>query len=533
MKKAAIYARVSSQRQKDQETIESQLEALLQFAKANDLSIPSEWVFKDDGISGASLVRAGLERLRDLVSEGILDTIIILSPDRLARKYHHQVLLLEEFARANAEVRFIKSPSNATPEDNLLLQIQGMFAEYERAQIAERSRRGRKHKAQNGCVNVLGRAPYGYRYIKKSIAGDAYFEIIDREAEIVRFIFNLYTREQTSIWLISKQLQKSAIPSPTGGKTWSTATLYGMLKNPAYMGKAHFGRRTKHPHDPMRLADRRLRDGRISLKGKHSRMFNKLEDCIPIPVPAIITDETYQWALETMSRNKALSPRNTKNPTLLQGLLVCGKCGYAYLKAGSGRLTHYRCGAKNVRCGNKRVRQQDIDDQVWNSVFDLLKKPELIQGEIERRISEMKGDAERVKSKQLDLDISRIEDEKNRLLDGYQAGCLNIVDLKERLLPLDQREKTLRKEANRLTDTHVSQQRFLEISEAISRFSELFNESERSLSLEEKRKVLRLLIRDVEIHPDEVIVNHTIPFQKSSPNMAKTQNAQLHSRRRR
>jgi site-specific DNA recombinase len=167
-KPAAIYARVSSDRQKENHTIASQTAALIEHAEANGYTVPAEWVFQDEGYSGANLVRPGLEALRDLAAEGEIRAALVYSPDRLSRKYAYQVLLAEELSRCGVELVFLKAPAGTSPEDQLLVQFQGMIAEYERAQIIERSRRGKRHKAHEGVVNVLSGAPYGYRYLLRS-----------------------------------------------------------------------------------------------------------------------------------------------------------------------------------------------------------------------------------------------------------------------------------------------------------------------------------------------------------------------------
>ena len=146
MRPAALYVRVSSDRQREEHTIESQVDALIEHAENEGYMVPRDWIFKDEGYSGSSLVRPGLERLRDLSFEGQIDTVLIYSPDRLSRKYAYQVLLTEEFSKNGVDVVFIKSPKATTPEEELLLQFQGMIAEYERAQIIERSRRGKRHR---------------------------------------------------------------------------------------------------------------------------------------------------------------------------------------------------------------------------------------------------------------------------------------------------------------------------------------------------------------------------------------------------
>ena len=162
---AAIYARVSSARQKKDETIGSQTAALRDHAGQLGVELPEEWVFEDEGHSGATLVRPALERLRDVVAGVGVDVVLCYSPDRLARKFAYQALLIEEFARAGTRVEFIKGPRGDSPEDQLMVQFQGMFAEYEKAQLMERYRRGKAYRARSGSVNVLGGAPFGYRYL--------------------------------------------------------------------------------------------------------------------------------------------------------------------------------------------------------------------------------------------------------------------------------------------------------------------------------------------------------------------------------
>jgi site-specific DNA recombinase len=167
----AFYARVSSERQAQTRTIESQIAALENRINSDGYRLLDEFKFIDDGYSGSQLIRPALERLRDKVFSGEIDKIYIHSPDRLSRKYAYQMVLLEEFQRSGTEIIFLNCESNDTPESQLLLQMQGMIAEYERAKIIERNRRGRIYAAKKGSVSVLRAAPYGYRYIDKHTGG--------------------------------------------------------------------------------------------------------------------------------------------------------------------------------------------------------------------------------------------------------------------------------------------------------------------------------------------------------------------------
>src|SRR5918994_3829549 len=240
---AAIYARVSSERQRQDETIQSQTVGLRELAADCGLLVPEDLVFEDEGFSGATLQRPALERLRDRAAEGAFEVLLCHAPDRLARRYAYQVLLLEEFHRVGVQVRFAKEPARgATPEDELLRQFQGMIAEYERAQIRERTRRGKLHRARTGHQAVMAGAPYGYRFVKKTDLTDGYWEIDESEAEVVREIFRRYTEEQVAIAELARWLTAQEIATRTGKRVWDRSTVWGMLRNPAYRGQAAYGK---------------------------------------------------------------------------------------------------------------------------------------------------------------------------------------------------------------------------------------------------------------------------------------------------
>ncbi len=296
MKAAAIYARVSSEQQKEENTIASQTAALIEFAREQGYGVPDEWVVEDEGFSGASLLRPGLERLRDLAAEGHIQAVLIHSPDRLSRKYAYQVLLTEEFARHGVETIFLKAPHSGTPEDQLMLQFQGMIAEYERAQILERSRRGKRHRAKAGEVSVLCGAPYGYRYIRKTRDAPARYEIDAAEAEIVRLVYDTYTVDGLSIGAIARLLREMGPPTRRRVTRWERSVVWAMLRNPAYKGAACFnktqvGQRQKVTR-PFRLSGRTVH-GEKSCGHERPR-----EEWIEIPVPAIVSEEAFALAAD-------------------------------------------------------------------------------------------------------------------------------------------------------------------------------------------------------------------------------------------
>lgn len=247
----ALYARVSSESQTRDNTIASQITALRERIAAESFQLEPDHSYVDEGYSGSILSRPALERLRDAIAGGHIERIYVLSPDRLARRYAHQVLLIDEFRRAGAEVVFLNHPIGGTAEDDLLLQVQGVIAEYERAKILERSRRGRRHAARSGSVSALTGAPFGYRYVSRAEGGGvARFEVVDEESHVVRLIFAWIGVDRMSLREVCRRLQRMGCQTRKGSSYWYASTIRSMLDNPAYIGRATFGRSRFLPPRP-------------------------------------------------------------------------------------------------------------------------------------------------------------------------------------------------------------------------------------------------------------------------------------------
>src|SRR3989449_3703328 len=245
---AAIYARVSSEQQAAAHTIESLLAVLSERAENDGVPVPAERLFVDDGYSGATLVRPALDRLRDLAATGAVNRIYVHSPDRLARNYAYQVLLIDEWRRVGVEAVFLNRPLGQSPEDDLFLQVQGIVGESERAKIKERSRRGKKHAAQRGSLNVMSCAPFGYRY--NSVpegGGQARFEPIPEQARVVKRVFEWIALDRCSLGEVCRRLQKAGERTQSGKSIWSRQVVWHILQNPAYYGKAAVGKTPMTP----------------------------------------------------------------------------------------------------------------------------------------------------------------------------------------------------------------------------------------------------------------------------------------------
>ena len=520
MKPAAIYTRVSSDRQKEEHTIGSQVQALIEYAQAEGYAVPSEWIFQDEGYSGSVLVRPGLERVRDLAAEGQVETVLVYSPDRLSRSYAHQVLLIEEFSRHGVEVVFIKSLKADTPEKKLLLQFQGMIAEYERALIRERSRRGKRFRAKCGVVNVLSGAPYGYRYVKKTETASAYYEIIEEEARVVAEIYRLYTEELVSIGEITRRLNAQGVPTRKGRSAWERSTVWAVLRNPAYIGKACYGKTQVVERQKItRLLRKR---GGYSPRCSSNRERPR-QEWIEIAVPAIIRPEVFALAEERLEKNKQLSRRGTKEPSLLQGMLVCSKCGYAFYRSSSRtskrKIYYYRClGSDDYRyqngrvCSQRPIRQDYMDDLVWKEVMKLLKNPQLIKSEIDKRVKQAQQSSPiKLRKQTLLRNKTKIKKGIDRLLDAYQEGLIPLGQLRTRIPDLRKKEAGINSELQGLEAQAMNQEKYQKIYQNMEMFLTRLHQSAGSLDIIARRKILQLVVKEILVGPDNLIIRHSIP----------------------
>ena len=526
MRTAAIYARVSSDQQREAHTIASQTAALIEWARTLDLEVPQAWIVEDEGYSGATLERPGLERVRDLAAEGQIQAVLIYSPDRLSRKYAYQILLIEELARHGVETRFLNAPQGATAEDQLLVQFQGMIAEYERAQILERSRRGKRHRARAGEISVLSGAPYGYRYIRKSDEAPASYAVIDAEACVVRQVYEHYTMAGWSIGAITRWLTDHGVATRKPGTRWERSMVWAMLRNPAYRGTACFG---KTRVAPRQRGTRALR-ARGGLTTRNSANHERpREEWIEIPVPALIDEPTFARAQELLHENKVRSRRRTIAPSLVQGLVSCRRCGYALSRAStrsSARLIHYyRCigsdGWRHLggpRCDTRPVRQDLLDQIVWTEVIRLLEDPALIQHELDRRLAAARAaDPTKQREQTVQRDLVRVGKSIERVLTAYQEDLLSLEQLRERMPSLRQREQALRAERQSIADQTRERTTYLRLAETLTAFLARLRVAADTLDILERQRLVRLLIKEVLVGDDTIVIRHCIPVPSAPP----------------
>ena len=378
--RVALYARVSTERQEQQGTIASQLDALTRWAREQHHDVVDAYVCVDDGYSGTRLDRPGLDRLRDGAEAGAFKAALVLCPDRLARKYAYQILILEELERFDVRVIFLDQPLSDDPQARLLTQIQGAVAEYERIKIAERYRRGKLFRARQGEV-CWGKVPYGYRRIPRRDGVPAQVEVSEPEAQVVRQIFRWHVDEHLSVRQIALRLTESPHVTATGLPRWGISTVTRMLHNEAYIGTMYYNRR-ESVGGKSNSASRRQRLSTC-------RQDRPAAEWIPLQVPPIIDAELFRRSQAIHYDNSRFSPRHLKSGHyLLRRVVRCRVCDLAMschrMRGRNGTFHHYYyCAGHDVlyarravgRCPQRNLRADELDKLVWGEVRRHLEHP--------------------------------------------------------------------------------------------------------------------------------------------------------------
>ena len=516
--RAAFYARVSGEQQAAAHTIESQIAALSERASSDGMPVPAERQFVDDGHSGATLIRPALDRLRDLVNVGAIDRIYVHSPDRLARNYAYQVLLLDEWRRRGVEVVFLNRPLGQSPEDDLLLQVQGIVSEYERAKIMERSRRGKKHAAQSGSLNVMSGAPFGYRYVPvREGEGQARFEPVAEQSRVVQQIFSWIGRDRCSLAEVCRRLHKTGTPTATGKSVWSREAVWHVLQNPAYMGKAAYGKTHMMP----RGKKSRLRAARghpTQPRRSNAPKPADLKEWVFVSVPAIVDEALFRAAHAQLEENRSRARQGRRRPGyLLQGLTCCAKCGYAYYgktlrQVGAGRqlrdFLYYRCsGSDGYRfggeriCSNSQVQGNILERAVWSEVSKLLMNPQSIELEHQDRTknSAFLDNLETLRSQK-----AKLEHAVERLIDSFAEGLIEkdqfasrMARTKSRIADLDTRIKAYAGDLDQREHLRLAMNRLRELAATVG--PELA-----SADWQRRREIIRTIVQRIDIDTDVI-----------------------------
>jgi site-specific DNA recombinase len=506
MRRAALYARVSTRHQEQEATIESQLAQVLGYAEQHDLEVPVEHQFVDQAVSGQQLARPGLDRLRDAAAAHAFTVLLCLSPDRLARNLAAQQVVLQELTWCGVEVIFLNQPTLAdSPQTQLLLNIQGAFAEYERVLISERMRRGRLYRLRQG-QSVPSQAPYGYRFHPATRHEPSCWVTVPAEAAVVQAFFVEYTQGGLTLGQLARQLNERRVPSPEG-KRWQRSTLGRLLRQPAYKGTAYYNR---HQRDHSTLGQAR-RQGRGSLRFPRNRL-RPVEEWIEVRVSAIVDEALWQAAQERLAMQARFARRNSRRAYLLRGLLVCGICGHTLQGRTQADIVTYECvhGSRHrpvaVPKHTCRLRADVVEPLVWEALAELLHDPERIQGAWDALQADPSTADELSRWRQRQAALQK---QRQRLLDAYQAELISLQELSERQQPINAELAELEKQLA------VSAQRQAPPL-SLEAFTQHIQRALAASDIETRQEVLRLLIERIVVTDETLTVEHIVPTVNSS-----------------
>jgi len=514
--RVATYVRVSTLQQVQTQTIEQQLVRLQQYAQQQGWDWSSEHIFRDDGYSGSNLNRPGLDRLRDKVAQRSFDLLLVTAPDRLARKYVHQMLLVEEFEQAGCRVEFVERPMSQDPNDQLLLQIRGAVAEYERSLIAERMRRGRQYKYRTGQLLPWTQAPYGYRSDPDRPRAPEGVRLEPTEAALVSEIFARYLCAGETLSSLAKYLTDQKIPSPSGKAYWRPQSVRRILTNPVYTGMVYAGRSQVRP-----VQRRRSPLAPLGTRPNSTRPVVTEEWILVGQVPAIISLEQFEQVQAKFAQNQQQAKRNNKAHTyLLRALVSCGLCGLTCRGQTRHRYGYYLCSGKShlvqngreTRCASRLIPMKQLDQIVWDDLCQLLTQPEVITQALQRvQAGEWLPQELQARRRNLSQAGTGLSHQLERLTEAYLASVMSLTEYQRRRQELEQRLAVLEQQQRELEVQATRQMELAGLANHIEDFCQRVQTGLAEATFEHKRQLIELLIDRVVVSNEQVEIRYVIP----------------------
>lgn len=491
-----IYGRVSTEEQaRSGFSIDFQVREGKKKAGTEDVKL-----YLDEGISGEFLERPGLNELRQDVKDGIITKIIVLDPDRLARKLMLQLIITDEFERRGVELVFINGEYAKTPEGQLFYSMRGAIAEFEKAKINERMTRGRREKAKQGKV-IKNSHIYGYNYDKEK----SEYVINEQEARVVQLIFNLFTRPNEiakGINGIALYLTNQGIPTKKGAKAWHKQVVRQILLNEAYTGTL--------------IQNKWNTEGMLGNKHKPSgekvpMRLRPKEEWIYVDCPMIINKFQFEQAQRLLGEARRRYAKNSVNKYLLSGLVRCGVCENTMTGRKQKNWDKYdfeysdlknTAGAKNRGCG-MRIKCEIVDNIVWERVHAWLSQPEEIAA------ASMEEEQESFTAQEINRienDLDKTKQARKRLIKLFSSDLdMGEDDIREELRELAEKEDHLKR---RLADLHAE----IESMEQIENSRNLLQDTLEyyltlnpdELTFEDKQNLIRRVVKEVRVTKDEI-----------------------------
>ncbi len=510
--RVALYARVSSEEQREGQTIDSQVDELERFTKQNGWLIAG--VYKDEGWSGSILDRPELDRLRDDAAKGLFTAVLINDVDRLARDVTHLGVLKRNLERQGVQVIFKKLPAEITPTRNLMVNILGSFAEFEREMIADRTRRGKRHKVEVRKQYLGAKPPYGFRYIHKdrSAAKEGYLEIASEEAGVVRDIYRWVAEEGLSARKVVTRLNELRLPTRKGTKAWQRSTVLRILRSEVYVGVWYYN---KHKScEPLRSAT----NTRYKKSLRSSRRLRARTEWLPVILPdqlRLMDRDVWEGVQKQLDQNRTFSPRNTKHSYLLSGLIECGACQARYVGDPCHGKYYYRCGARCKKVSS--IKEQDLNSVVWNALQEAVMNPRIIEDQVTKlnQRNKLRATQSVAEVAQLREALDQLNAEETRVLEAYRLGVLSPALLAQELEKLNARRSSLQRRQASLsppsgpTDMPTFRKTLRDYLRIAARRLDTF-------SFEERQRFLRLLVKSIVFEGDKVRIRGRISLDDNT-----------------
>ena len=518
MKRVVLYSRESPSLAENELTVQSQIDAVIERIRKDANALVEQYV--DNGYAGDLLDRPDLDRLRDDASQHKFDAVYIFDRDRLARKYYLQELVVEELTEAGIEVIFLLERKAETEEEKILQGVRGIFAEYERAKIRERTRRGRLHRANKGLL-VGHEAPYGYKYVRPDHnKEERWYEVLEEEASIINLIFQWVGNEGCSLTEVRRRLHDKEITTRDGIKTiWSNSTLSRLLRRTDYIGKSFYNKTLSVvPTKPRNNGYKRMK--------KTGGIYKPQDEWLPITapsVPPIVDDDLFYRTQEQLKNNSFFSKRNQKFPYLLSGLLFCGcGCGARMTGDGQGKYRYYRSTDRIKKFPEKRictalsVPVDKIETLIWNQIVKFLNNPELVLKQLRDIENKKIKEHEQLKNSLLEIEkrMEKLNAEEERIATAFRKEFLSLEQLNIQMKDINKQKAQIKQEEKEI----LAQPSKADVQlnpETIKRYCELMKKKLPMFTFNDKQELLRLLINKVIVKGKQVTIQGEIPIDNT------------------
>ncbi len=509
--RVAFYARVSTEEQREGQTIDSQIKELDRFAEANHWAPVG--AYKDEGWSGAILARPELDRLRDDAQKKPFDVLLINDVDRLARDVTHLNVIRRDLERKGVRVVFRKLPGEVSPTQNLMINILGSFAEFEREMILDRTRRGIRYKVEIRKLYLGCRPAYGYRYTPKTKSTEAAgkLEVWPEEAAVVRKIYNWVDKESLSGHQVLTRLNRLQIPARKRAR-WAKSSVLRVLRNEMYAGVWHYNK--NYSCEPMSGHT----EVSYSKTLKSSRRIRSRADWIPVPLGnelTIVPRDQWERVQKRITGNIRWSPRNSRHNYLLRGLVRCAGCNARFVGGSAYGKYFYRC---HKRCNNPpMIGEERLDNAAWAALRRAIMNPGIIALQAKKYYEERRTRREvaNLNKQQASASLAQLENEEQRVLEAYRQGILTPTQLGSELAMLKARRNSLQpdckdSEAEPTNDPPLALEAM--VDEYCRRVSAVIDR----LGFTDKQNLLRILIREIVFNGKQVLIRGRIPWDEAA-----------------